>query len=192
MLLGWLWAGYQSAIYGLAIDWLLAGYQMSIGRLSVGNWMAISYLLADSLLVISQNQYISRHVIYHYVPKWHMAAINTGHYCVHKIFWLSAGYVPNSIHFKTVLYYYEPNVHMVAINTLGCHVFARFFLAISWLLAGYVPNSIHFKTVIYYNVPKWHMAEITTLDCSVFTRIFGYRLAIGWLCDKINTLQTKS
>ena len=33
------------------------------------------------------------------------------------------------------------------------------------------------------------MAAINTLDCSVFTRFFGYWLAIGWLCPKINALQ---
>ena len=75
---------------------------------------------------------------------------------------------------------------------------AIYWLIMSWLWAGYqlypltayVPKSIHFKHINIYYVPKWHM---TALDCSVFTRFWGlsvgYRLAIGWLCPKINTLQ---
>ena len=80
--------------------------------------------------------------------------------------------------------------YLLADHGLGTGLLSAInWLAIGWLLAGYVPKSIHFKTVIYYYVPKWHMAAINTLKGSVFTKCFGYRLAIGLLCCKINTLQ---
>ena len=74
------------------------------------------------------------------------------------------------------------------LSKLWTVVCSQAFLAIGWLSAGYwrVQNQ---DIVIYYYVPKWHMAAINIFYCSVFMRFFGYRLAIGWLCAKINKLQ---
>ena len=82
--------------------WDSYGRPAQVFGLSDGYWLAISKI--NTLPDI---------VIYYHVPKWHMAAsaINTLEYCVHKIFWLLAGYwlaigwlCPKAIHFKTKSY----------------------------------------------------------------------------------------
>ena len=111
----WLPIGYLSAGYWLAIRWLLAGNCQAINWQSDGYWLAITYLLADHGLTISwlfiswlcpqinilQDSHIPlctkvAHGCYQYFGLW----------CLHTIFWQSAGYwlasyVPKSIHFKT-------------------------------------------------------------------------------------------
>ena len=123
----WLPIGYLSADYWLAIRWPLAGYQQAISWQLDGYWLAISWLLsiiwltmgwlwAASQLSISwlhpKINTLQDIVIYNYVPKWHMAVINTLDCSVftrffgqrQKIGWLLADYVPKSIHFNTQAY----------------------------------------------------------------------------------------
>ena len=122
----------------LAIGWPLAGYKQAMAKnqytsrqsftimyqsltwlqailwtaVCVRLFLAIGWLLAvPGCLKINTLQDIHV-VINHYVPKWHMAAINTLDCIVFtRFFWLSAGYqlaigwllagyVPKSIHLK--------------------------------------------------------------------------------------------
>ena len=94
--------------------------------------------------------------------------------------WLSAGYVPKSIHLvykkiiKQLAYKYKELMSQPSC-TLSPH--------------GYRAAAIHLKTVLYY-VSKWHMDAINTLNCSVFARFFGYQLTVGWLCPKSIHIKT--
>ena len=116
--LGWLWDDNL-----LAITWLLAGLQLAIGYLQSIYWLTMGQLYAG--YCVSIGWLLTGHgpksigwswpkihtpqdihvVIYYYVPKWHIAAINTFEcIVVTRFFWLSAGYVRKAIHFKTQLY----------------------------------------------------------------------------------------
>ena len=185
-------------IYYYVPKWYKAGIKSldcTVFTRFFGYQLAISWLCPT----ISTLQDI---VIYYYGPKWYMAAISTlgCRVCTRfvgyqlMIMWLLAGYAPKSIHFKTWSYITMYQCGTWLLSILQTAVCSGEFLAIGWLLAGYVPKSIHFKT--YIILPKVHMAAINTLGCSVFTRFLaigwllaGYRLAIGWLCPTIITLQ---
>ena len=96
---------------------------------------------------------ILQDIVIYYVPKLHMAAINTLDCSVFRRYFgyrLAIGWPwPKINTLQDIgIYYNVPKLHMVAITTLDCSVLSRFFgyrLAIGWLLAAYGLKSIHFK-----------------------------------------------
>ena len=150
-----LWTGVCAWLL-LAISWLSAGYWLAIG------WLCLKFNTPED----------TRVVIYYYVLKWHMAAINTldytvftrcfGYQLLFAAYWLAIAWLFTGYQHEMALNQYTSRHSHVLLCTKIAHGCNQYFglecvhnifwlsagcrLAIVWLLVGYVPKSIHFKT----------------------------------------------